>query len=187
MFLCLEQNVTERTQWKSISNTTARGVDWDEVVSETLRNVGMAYDTPDIHKKAFEASHTIVFVYHQGRLIGFGRAISDGVYQGAIYDVAVVPEFQRRGIGTIILKKDLGAAPRMQCHFIRGGRQGCLLSNAGVPEDENGHGALQASENHEGKGLYGMTRPCPFENIALSNQWFNVYIEFTVLSGHPPA
>ena len=57
--------------------------------------------------RAFEASHTTVFVYHADRLIGFGRAISDGVYQAAIYDCAVLPEFQGKGIGTTIMKNIL--------------------------------------------------------------------------------
>ena len=79
------------------------GVDW-QAVSETLQSVGMTHDAPDAHRRAFEASHTAVFVYHADRLIGFGRAISDGVYQAAIYDCAVRPEFQRKGIGTTIMK-----------------------------------------------------------------------------------
>ena len=78
------------------------GVNW-KTVSETLKSVGMAYYDPDVHKKAFEASHTTVFVYHADRLIGFGRAISDGAYQAAIYDCAVLPEFQGQGIGTTIM------------------------------------------------------------------------------------
>jgi len=80
--------------------------DW-KTVSETLKRVGMAYEEPDVHRRAFEASHTTMFVYHATELIGFGRAISDGVYQAAVYDVAVVPEFQEKGIGTIIMKKIL--------------------------------------------------------------------------------
>lgn len=78
------------------------GVDW-ELVSQTLKRVGMAYHHPDIHKKAFENSHTAVFVYGDGQLIGFGRAISDGAYQAAVYDVAVIPEFQGQGIGRSIM------------------------------------------------------------------------------------
>lgn len=80
--------------------------DW-RTVSKTLKRVGMAYDEPDVHRRAFEASHTTMFVYHATQLIGFGRAISDGVYQAAVYDVAVVPEFQEKGIGTVIMKKIL--------------------------------------------------------------------------------
>jgi len=82
------------------------GVDWKKV-SETLKCVGMAYYEPDVHRKAFEASHTTVFVYYADRLIGFGRAISDGVCQAAIYDCAVLPEFQGKGIGTTIMKNIL--------------------------------------------------------------------------------
>ena len=86
--------------------TDCIGVDW-LTVSETLKLVGMAHYAPEIHKKAFEASHTTVFVYDGGRLIGFGRAISDGAYQAAVYDVAVMPEFQKKGIGTVIMKNIL--------------------------------------------------------------------------------
>ncbi len=83
------------------------GVDWQRV-SQTLERVGMAHHAPAAHREAFEASHTTVFAYFDGQLIGFGRAISDGVYQGAVYDVAVVPEFQGKGIGTLLLKAILG-------------------------------------------------------------------------------
>ena len=89
--------------------------DW-EIVSETLKEVGMAYYEPHVHKKAFENSHTCIFVYHVGRLIGFGRAISDGVYQAAIYDVAIIPAFQKKGIGTTIIKNIVSNLP--SCNFI---------------------------------------------------------------------
>ena len=82
------------------------GVNW-KTVSETLKMVCMAHYEPDAHKKAFEASHTTVFAYQADRLIGFGRAISDGAYQAAVYDCAVLPEFQGEGIGTIIMKNIL--------------------------------------------------------------------------------
>jgi len=91
------------------------GVDW-KTVSETLKCVGMAYHEPEVHRKAFEASHTTVFVYHVDRLIGFGRAISDGVYQAAIYDCAILPEFQRNGIGTTIMNHILSRLSR--CNII---------------------------------------------------------------------
>jgi len=81
-------------------------IDWT-LVSATLKSVGMAYHEPDAHRRAFEASHTAVFVFNEGRMVGFGRAISDGVYQAAIYDVAVVPEFQGEGIGATIVKEIL--------------------------------------------------------------------------------
>ncbi len=90
--------------------TDCTGVDWG-LVSETLKRVGMAWHPPDLHRKAFEASYQSVFVYRENRLIGFGRAISDGTYQAAIYDVAVIPEYQRAGIGTAIMHTLLDGLP----------------------------------------------------------------------------
>lgn len=78
-------------------------VSW-ETVSSTLKRVGMAYHKPDVHRRAFENSHTAVFVYDGDRLVGFGRAISDDAYQAAVYDMAVAPEYQRQGIGTTIME-----------------------------------------------------------------------------------
>ena len=78
------------------------GVDW-QAVSETLERVGMAFYAPDVHRKAFEASYATVFVYREAELIGFGRAISDGAYQAAVYDCAVLPEYQGKGVGRTIM------------------------------------------------------------------------------------
>ena len=91
------------------------GVDWKKV-TQILKCVGMGYREPDVHKRAFEASHTTVFVYHAAKLIGFGRAISDGAYQAAIYDCAILPEFQGKGIGRMIVNTILASLP--DCNVI---------------------------------------------------------------------
>ena len=80
-----------------------KDIDWQEVPN-LLRGVEMGYHTPEVHQRAFEKSHTVVFVKDDGRLVGFGRAISDGEYQAAIYDVAVSPDCQGRGIGKMIVE-----------------------------------------------------------------------------------
>jgi len=82
------------------------GVDW-QIILETLKSVGMAYYESDTHRKAFEASYATIFIYNKDQLIGFGRAISDGIYQAAVYDCAVLPEFQGKGIGKIIMNNIL--------------------------------------------------------------------------------
>ena len=86
------------------------GVDWT-FVSETLRRVGMASRLPELLQKAFAASAVVVFAYADGRPVGFGRAISDGAYQAAVYEMAVVPEFQRQGIGAQIMRAILERLP----------------------------------------------------------------------------
>lgn len=90
-------------------------VNWNDV-SKILKNVGMAYYKAEVHKKAFENSYIVVFVFDSDKLIGFGRAISDGMYQAAIYDVAVLPEYQGRNVGRRIVDEIVKDIP--QCNFI---------------------------------------------------------------------
>lgn len=59
---------------------------------------------------AFRNSEMRCFAYHDGRLIGAGRGISDGALRAAIYDVVVLPEYQGKGIGTMIMKNLIGKA-----------------------------------------------------------------------------
>jgi len=91
------------------------GVDW-QTVADILKSVEMGYFAPEVHRKAFLASQTTVFVYDADKLIGFGRAISDGAYQAAVYDCAVVETYQGRGIGSLILERILARLPN--CNVI---------------------------------------------------------------------
>jgi len=91
------------------------GIDWT-LIPEILKMVGMGYHEPALHQKAFENSAVVVFIFQEEKLLGFGRAISDGAYQGAIYDVAVLPEFQQKGIGHLIINTIVDSLP--ECNFI---------------------------------------------------------------------
>jgi len=95
--------------------TECAEVDW-QTIADSLKMVGMAYHEPDVHRRAFEASHTCVFIYENSLLLGFGRALSDGEYQGALYDIAVLPEAQGKGIGKIIIQTILERLPN--CNLI---------------------------------------------------------------------
>jgi ribosomal protein S18 acetylase RimI-like enzyme len=95
--------------------TACSGVEW-QAIADILKIVGMAHYAPEVHRRAFEASHTTVFIYDGSRLIGFGRAISDGEYQGALYDVAVLPEMQGMGVGRRIVQTILERLP--DCNHI---------------------------------------------------------------------
>ncbi len=90
-------------------------INWDLVV-DILQKTGMANYAAEIHKIAFNNSYTVVFVFDDENMIGFGRAISDGAYQAAIYDVAVLPDYQGRGIGKMIVQNIVQKCPG--CNFI---------------------------------------------------------------------
>lgn len=90
-------------------------IDW-ELVPGILKEAGMSFHNAAIHRQAFSASASVVFVFDEQKLIGFGRAISDGVVQAAIYDVAVLPSCQGKGIGKQIIQKIVTSLPG--CSFI---------------------------------------------------------------------
>lgn len=128
------------------------GVDWERV-SETLKRVGMAHYEPDIQKRAFEASYVAVFVYHDGVLIGFGRAISDGVYQAAVYDCAVLPEFQGNGIGKRIMDEILISVS--QCNVIlyaSPGKEG-FYQKHGFRKMKTGMAVFKKSQSMQDRGF----------------------------------
>jgi len=92
-----------------------KNINWNLIV-DILQEVGMAYHTSEIHERAFNNSYTVVFVFDEDILVGFGRAISDGEYQAAIYDIAVLPSYQGKGIGKIIIQAIVKNTPN--CNFI---------------------------------------------------------------------
>lgn len=96
-------------------------INW-KTVSFLLDAAGLNTSEPEICKRAFEGSQVTVFVFDDDRLIGVSRAISDCVKQAAIYDVAVLPEYQGKGIGKILIENITNKLPG--CNFI-------LYSNVG--------------------------------------------------------
>jgi len=48
---------------------------------------------------AIANSKPVVTVWDNGRLIGFARATSDGIYRATIWDVVVHPDYQGAGLG----------------------------------------------------------------------------------------
>ncbi|MGG3641542.1 GNAT family N-acetyltransferase [Bacillus gobiensis] len=93
-------------------------VNLDEM-REIFRSVGWTKHTNETINQVFEASNVIALVTKNGRMIGFGRAISDGVFNAAIYDVIVHPDFQKRGIAKKIMEFLLDKLSNVSCvHLI---------------------------------------------------------------------
>ena len=60
------------------------------------------FSKEDLHK-AITKSWYVVAAYYNEELIGFGRMISDGVYQTFIGDMIVHPDYKHQKIGTNIM------------------------------------------------------------------------------------
>ncbi len=54
--------------------------------------------------RALKESMFTLSAYDEGRLVGFGRVVSDSIH-AMIYDLIVVPDHQRQGIGGAILDR----------------------------------------------------------------------------------
>jgi ribosomal protein S18 acetylase RimI-like enzyme len=74
-----------------------------EALSRLFASVGMRERVPSLMRAAIEASSDVYTAYAGNDLVGFGRLISDEVYYGSIWDVAVEPSLQNSGLGSRIL------------------------------------------------------------------------------------
>ena len=88
----------------------AVGVDWP-AVEQLFNDAELGGREGDKIRRAFENSTTMCFVWDGGRLIGCARALSDLEYHATIYDVAIHPEYQRRGIGSQLMHEMLSHLP----------------------------------------------------------------------------
>jgi ribosomal protein S18 acetylase RimI-like enzyme len=50
-------------------------------------------------REVFQASSKVVTAWYQEQLVGAGRMLTDGLCYGSIFDVGVLPAFQKQGIG----------------------------------------------------------------------------------------
>ena len=65
------------------------------------------YNRPKMLKQAFGGSLCTLAAYDAGRLVGLIRAVGDGYSSVLIQDILVYPEYQRRGIGTALMREML--------------------------------------------------------------------------------
>ena len=58
-------------------------------------------------KKCLANSDVIVSIWSQNKLVGFGRALSDGIYRSVLWDIVIDQNHQGKGYGKMILENIL--------------------------------------------------------------------------------
>ena len=58
-------------------------------------------------RKCLANSDVIVSIWSQNELVGFGRALSDGIYRSVLWDIVIDQNHQGRGYGKMIVKNIL--------------------------------------------------------------------------------
>ena len=83
-------------------------IDW-EALGDLYEEVGLVAQLGkkrDLEKirQAFQSSYKVVTAWKDGKQVGAGRMISDGLCYGAIYDVGVFQACRKQGIGKGIME-----------------------------------------------------------------------------------
>jgi aralkylamine N-acetyltransferase len=95
-------------QTEKIFFSSERNLDLYEL-EELCDAVGWARRPIRKVRKALEYSFVVVSVWEikgsYRRLIGFGRATSDHAFNATLWDVAIHPDYQRRGLGKALMEE----------------------------------------------------------------------------------
>ncbi len=60
-------------------------------------------------KKCLANSDVIISIWFDNKIVGFGRALSDGIYRGVLWDIVIDQDHQGKGYGKLILKNLLNS------------------------------------------------------------------------------
>lgn len=84
---------------------------------------GPRVQDPEVFGQLVARSHVALVAVEDDVVIGFLRAISDGIFNGYISMVVVASEFRGRGIGSALVRQAMGDDDRMTW-VLRAGRTG---------------------------------------------------------------
>jgi ribosomal protein S18 acetylase RimI-like enzyme len=88
--------------------------DLEEMIA-VYQSVGWMNHSAEVIEQIFDSSNVIAIVKWEGRILGFGRALSDGVFNAAIYDIVVHREYQNQGIARRIMTHLLKRLEGVSC------------------------------------------------------------------------
>ena len=118
-------------------------IDWTEL-SDLYRIAPLGEKSAEHLRLAFSNSMFKCFVLSDGKLVGAGRAVADGIDCSYLCDVAVHPDFQGQGLGKAIIAKLFGSlGGTSEDHSVCQPRQGRLLPQTGIPSHAHGDGDIR--------------------------------------------
>jgi N-acetylglutamate synthase-like GNAT family acetyltransferase len=65
--------------------------------------------TIDDLKKCLANSDVVVSLWIDNEIVGFGRALTDGIYRGVLWDIVIDQNHEGKGFGTLIVKNLLSS------------------------------------------------------------------------------
>jgi GNAT superfamily N-acetyltransferase len=89
--IALREQLPDKDEYFSLFTTTGWNKDYKA--------------SPDDLERANRNSWLVVSAYDENKLVGFGRVMTDFVMHAMIFDMIVLPDYQGRGVGTMILTR----------------------------------------------------------------------------------
>jgi GNAT superfamily N-acetyltransferase len=124
----------------SIHYSDTRDVALENVLALYRANEWSAAEKPETLLKALLASHSLFTAWDGTILVGLGNAISDGHLVVYYPHLLVLPEYQRRGIGSELMRRLMARYQGFHQHMlVADGRavdfyRGCGFERAGKTE-----------------------------------------------------
>jgi predicted GNAT family acetyltransferase len=134
-------------------------VDWNEL-ARLYRIAPLGDKPPDALETVFTNSMFRCFVYHDGHLVGAGRALADGLDCAYLADVAVHPDHQEIGLGTAIVSRlfELASGHKKVILYANPGKEGFYARLGFLPMNT----AMAIWADRDGAIANGLL--CPFES-----------------------
>ena len=60
-------------------------------------------------KKCLANSDVVISLWVGNEIVGFGRALTDGIYRGVLWDIVIDQNYQGKGYGSVIVKNLLSS------------------------------------------------------------------------------
>src|SRR6185437_7988394 len=124
------------------------GVDSKELIS-LFRLAKLGGREGEKVQRAFQNSTAVCFAFDGPRLVGAARALSDREYHATIYDVAVHPAYQRRGIGTRLVNELISMLPVWRVLLVADGEVTAFYRRLGFEPFGNVMGRLDNAKLFE--------------------------------------
>ncbi len=86
-------------------------------------------------------------------MIGCGRALSDAAFQSAIYDIALLPEYQGNGLGKLLVEEILKQLPESNVILYASPGKEAFYERFGFTRLKTGMGKFLNPERMRVKGM----------------------------------
>ncbi len=121
---------TDIIDWKSITDLYGK--------IGLVAGFGKKRDQKKI-REAFLNSFKVVTAWEENKLVGAGRLLSDGVCYGMIFDVGVLPSFQKKGIGEKIMNELMNGNEHIYIHLTSTFGNEAFYSKLGFKKHKTAH------------------------------------------------